>query len=225
MKIKNLFLIFICLGMFQSGRAQAAHFQEESALVPEELEKLVQLLDWHMTLQGERGRRLRNVAVTKLSCVGKQGVGERYRVIETAGRLLDHYNPIVVEAATRIGRNLNAVQEIQFWRKPFWIRNKVPLSSGQFQATLDTLIEKKYEGLEVIQEFYPDREDVYTLNQLADRFHERTGRVLKVKWRMFNLEQPTEYQKELMGQIKAIFIKDFHHFGRVGYDVECPIEP
>ncbi|MBI2608932.1 MAG: hypothetical protein HYW47_04945 [Deltaproteobacteria bacterium] len=182
---------------------------------------MIQQLDWDMTRIGRQGQKARNRAVTKLTCLGKREEETRQRVLETAGRLLGHSNIIVNEAAMNVFQNLDAVQEMNDYKQKFLLRYGSPQNRNEVKEIFHEIFTREDEGLEVIKEFYPDRDDVIYLNELSDLYNDHTGQRLKIRLRTFSLKYPDRQERDNISHIQAEVIEDFHVSEMVPTDPAC----
>ncbi|MBI3018906.1 MAG: hypothetical protein HYY61_03350 [Deltaproteobacteria bacterium] len=108
--MKGIVFWFLALSLFSA----ISH-----AEISPQLESIVQQLDWDMTRIGGQGQKYRVRAVTQLTCLGRDGEEIQERVLQTAGRLLSHENPIVVNAAHQVFLNLGAAHLTSSYLQPF----------------------------------------------------------------------------------------------------------
>ena len=199
----------------------AFSFSFVQAEISPQLENIVQQLDWDMTRIGKKGNQARVRAITKLTCIGQRSLEERSRVLQTAGRLLGHENPMIVNAALTLFNNLYATQEIISYHPTFRLRHAFP-DTSEVQSILNYILNDKYEGIEIINEFYPQRvDDVLGLNSLASLFEKERGTALKIRLRIFSSYEPTPYENNLISSIAGEVIRDFHIGPLVPTDSAC----
>lgn len=211
-------LLGVVLSFFLSLPSQARISIEQ-----EDLEKVIQQLDWEMTREGTRGQHYRNRVVRKLTCIAQLGKTYEERVFHTAGRLLGHENEKVRDAAWQIFRNLSAEFEAYRFSQKFLLRSRHLQHYDDMMDVLEYLVDNKQEGLEIIHEFYPTMGEASRLNQLVDLFFQRTGRVLKIRLRVFTLNEPTSMEWTAIYSIKGEVIQDFH-LDKVDTDFICPVK-
>ena len=193
--------------------------------LPQNIEDVVQQLDWDMTRPGKVGKKYRNAAVQKLVCLGQWGSEERERVLQTAGRLLGHENSVIVTRVIQLITQLNAIDEIDEYKQKMLIRYGHPDSDHDVQETLHALLYENLEGIEVIKEFYPTPSDVRYLNQLAKNYKLATEKTLKVRLRTLSDVEPTLWEEVYIGSIQASVEKDFHIYkSRIPDDFLCEKE-
>ncbi len=192
----------------------------ETAISPE-LEKIIEQLDWDMTRIGGQGRKARNRAVKKLICIGEKGAEEKERILVTAGRLLAHENPLVTTAAQDIFINLGALDSIDRYRQPYYLRYRVPLSNADLTYVMNQIKEGEYEGLEVISEFYPSAQDIRYLNYLIDLVRHETHPLLYIRLRVFSLYPPDPAERYYISLIRASVEEDFHIGEQTPTDEAC----
>ncbi|MBI4040976.1 MAG: hypothetical protein HY390_03800 [Deltaproteobacteria bacterium] len=180
------------------------------AAIPSDVEAVIQQLDWDMTKIGPRGRRARYVAAMKLACLADQGKEERERVLTTLGRLLGHENSVVITAVQRVVHNIHAEEEMDAYRQNFFLRYGAPQRKEDIFEIVEILLKNKWNGIEILHEFYPSREDVDSLNQLSDFYTAQTKLPLTIRLRTFYVHEPNFWEWKRISMIRGVVITDFH---------------
>ncbi|MBI2027332.1 MAG: hypothetical protein HYS98_05975 [Deltaproteobacteria bacterium] len=194
-----------------------------SFALPQNVEDAVQQLDWDIARSGPLGRKYRNIAVKKLSCLGNWGHDERKRVLETTGRLLGHENQAVIRSLWDLMDHLKVqMKEISKYEQKILIYSRHLENDQDVQEALVRLTEYELEGIEIINEFYPLDMDVRYLNELSKKYTLATQKILKVRLRTLSSVEPTILEKIRISSITAIVETDFHIFKeRVPTDFLC----